>query len=100
MLRVLSMVDALSWHLHLVGGGSGTERSDLLRLADNLGKPIKEDRNRFETDLSGARLRQIRAAKKQSAIDLSGIAKRSPAFSWGGIFKKVQAVYEATMAAR
>jgi len=179
MLRALSMVGAPDWHLHLVGGGSATELSNCLRLADEIGKhvtvhgavsqnrlaeimkrshvfvlplfyeglplgvlealasgcrivatdlpgvteilgdmnadfidlvatprlrdvdkPMKEDQNRFETDLKDALRHQIVAAEKQPTIDLSGIAERMSAFSWDGIFKKVSAVYDAAAASR
>jgi glycosyltransferase involved in cell wall biosynthesis len=40
MLKALSMIDAPNWHLHLVGGGSGEEMSDCLRLADRLGGKV------------------------------------------------------------
>jgi glycosyltransferase involved in cell wall biosynthesis len=69
------------------------------RLRD-VDKPMKEDQNRFETDLKDALRHQIVAAEKQPTIDLSGIAERMSAFSWDGIFKKVQAVYDAAAASR
>lgn len=179
MLRALSSIGGPDWHLHLVGGGSGKEKAECLKLADRLGhrltvhgavsqqrladimkrshvfvlpsfyeglplvvlealasgcrivatelpgvtellgdmrdifidlvtmprlrdvdKPIKEDQNRFEANLKEALQRQIAAAEKQPTIDLSGIAERMSAFSWIGIFKKVQSVYYAAMANR
>lgn len=172
MLRALSTIDATNWHLHLVGGGSGEEKSNCLRLADALGrrvtvhgavsqnqladimkqshlfvlpsfyeglplvvleglasgcrivatrlpglteilgdvhadfidlvntprlhnvdKPLKADEGRFEADLKRALHRQINAVKRQPRIDLSGIADTLDAFSWSGIFRKVQGVY-------
>ena len=50
MLRALSRIDTPDWHLHLVGGGSGGEKADCLRLADGLGRrvtvhgPVSQDR--------------------------------------------------------
>lgn len=37
MLRALSRIDALDWHLDLVGGGSGMEKAECLELAKRLG---------------------------------------------------------------
>ena len=37
MLRALARIDNPTWPLHLVGGGSGEEKSDCLRLANELG---------------------------------------------------------------
>jgi len=172
MLRALSSIEAPDWHLHLVGGGSGEEKAECLKLADRLGhrltvhgavsqqrladimkrshvfvlpsfyeglplvvlealasgcrivatelpgiteilgdmrndvidlvtlprlrdvdKPIKEDQNRFERDLKESLQRQMVAVENQPTIDLSGIAERMSAFSWAGIFKKVQSIY-------
>ncbi|MDZ7830381.1 MAG: glycosyltransferase family 4 protein [Desulfobacterales bacterium] len=37
MLRVLFQIDAKPWHLHLVGGGSGAEKAECLRMAERMG---------------------------------------------------------------
>ena len=179
MLRALSSINASDWHLHLVGGGSGKEKVECLKLANRLGqrltvhgtvsqqrladimkrshlfvlpsfyeglplvvlealasgcrivatelpgvnevlgdmrndfidlvtmprlrdvdKPIKRDQNRFETDLRDALQRQIVACEKHPMIDLSSIAERMSAFSWTGVFKKVQSVYYSATANR
>ncbi len=174
MLRALSRIDALDWHLDLVGGGSGVEQAECLKLADQLGhrvtvhgmvpqirlaelmqrahvfvlpsffeglplvvlealacgcrviatrlpgideilgnsqadfielivpprlvevdKPVNEDAEIFETRLRVTLERQIRAARLHPRIDLSGIAQRMAAFTWRGVFKRVETVYRA-----
>jgi glycosyltransferase involved in cell wall biosynthesis len=174
LLRALSMIDAPDWHLNLVGGGSGEEKTRCLQLAERLGdrvtvygavsqprlaeimarshlfvlssffeglplvmlealasgcsvvatrlpgvtavldgidadfidlvrpprlrdvdKPFPEDEGRFQADLKQALIRQISAAVRRPQIDLHPIADRMAAFSWGGIFEKVQDVYDA-----
>jgi hypothetical protein len=75
-------------------------RADFIELVatprlHDVDKPIQDDQSRFEIDLKAALEHQILAADNQPTIDLSGIADRLSAFSWSGIFKKVQAVYNA-----
>jgi glycosyltransferase involved in cell wall biosynthesis len=41
LLRVLAGLDSPDWRLHLVGGGSGSEKADCLRLARNLGGRVQ-----------------------------------------------------------
>jgi glycosyltransferase involved in cell wall biosynthesis len=41
MLRALSKIDNPAWQLHLVGGGSGSEKDNCLRLAQNLGQRVQ-----------------------------------------------------------
>jgi glycosyltransferase involved in cell wall biosynthesis len=41
MLRALSKIDSPAWQLHLVGGGSGSEKDNCLRLAQNLGQRVQ-----------------------------------------------------------
>jgi glycosyltransferase involved in cell wall biosynthesis len=174
MLRALSRIRALDWHLHLVGDGSGTEQADCLELAKGLGdrvtvhgmvpqqrlaelmktahlfvlpsffeglplvvlealacgcriiatrlpgvteilgdlqadfidlittprlvdvdKPVKADEGKFEADLQFALQDQIKKAILQPQIDLSRIADRMAAFSWRGVFERVETVYLA-----
>jgi glycosyltransferase involved in cell wall biosynthesis len=174
MLRALSRIQALDWHLHLVGGGSGREHADCLELAHRLGdrvtvqgmvsqeqlaglmkkahlfvlpsffeglplvvlealacgcriiatrlpgvseiigdlradfigliatprlvevdKPVKADEKGFERDLQLMLQGQLQAAMLHPQIDLSCIADRMAAFSWRGVFKRVEAVYLA-----
>jgi glycosyltransferase involved in cell wall biosynthesis len=41
LLRVLARIDAPTWRLHLVGGGSGPEKENCLQLAQNLGERVR-----------------------------------------------------------
>ena len=41
LLRALSKIGWPAWQLHLVGGGSGSEKEDCLRLARNFGKRVQ-----------------------------------------------------------
>ncbi|UCD77459.1 MAG: glycosyltransferase family 4 protein, partial [Desulfobacterales bacterium] len=41
LLRALSKIDYPAWHLHLVGSGSGSEKENCLRLAQNLGRRVQ-----------------------------------------------------------
>jgi glycosyltransferase involved in cell wall biosynthesis len=40
MLRALATIDAPDWHLNLVGGGSGEEKTHCLQLAERLGDRV------------------------------------------------------------
>ena len=40
LLRALASIDSPDWHLHLVGGGSGEEKSECLELAARLGPRV------------------------------------------------------------
>ncbi len=76
-------------------GGLHTDFIELVptpRLHD-VDKPVEEDQAGFESNLKMALHRQIERALLQPQIDLSPIAAQMAAFSWQGIFKKVQAVY-------
>ena len=83
----------------------GDMRNDVIDLVTlprlrDVDKPIKEDLNRFERDLKESLQRQMVAVENQPTIDLSGIAERMSAFSWTGIFKKVQSIYYTATANR
>ena len=173
MLRALSRIDERPWHLHLVGGGSGAEMAECLKLADRMGgrvtaygavsqetladimrrshifilpsffeglplvllealasgcrvvatelpgvtellgdartpdfielvpmprlinvdEPVREDQEAFEKNLQNALSRQIAFAGHQPDIDLTPIEDRLAAFSWQGVFEKIQEVY-------
>lgn len=41
LLRSLSKIDSPEWQLHLVGGGSGEEKEECLRLAESLGDRVQ-----------------------------------------------------------
>jgi len=173
MLRSLSRITSKSWHLHLVGGGSGAEMAECLRLADrmdgrvtahgpvsqetlsgimrrshlfvlpslfeglplvllealasgcrivatelpgvkellgdvrsadfielvqvprlvNVDEPVKEDQEAFEKNLQDTLSRQITAAGQRPDIDLTPIEDRLAAFTWQGVFAKIQPIY-------
>lgn len=40
LLEALSRLDDLSWHLHLAGSGSGTEREEIEKMAASLGEKV------------------------------------------------------------
>ncbi|BBO67120.1 glycoside hydrolase [Desulfosarcina alkanivorans] len=77
--------------------GLDTDAIDLVRppRLRNVDQPLPEDEGRFQADLKQALVRQIIAAGRQPQIDLRPVAERIAAFSWGGIFDRVQAVYDA-----
>jgi glycosyltransferase involved in cell wall biosynthesis len=52
MLRALAAVDAPVWRLHLVGGGSGAEKEECLRLASLLGERVVVHGAVPQTDLA------------------------------------------------
>jgi len=173
MLRALSRIDERPWHIHLVGGGSGAEMAECLKLAEQMGgqltaygavsqetlsgimrrshlfvlpsffeglplvllealasgcrvvatelpgvtellgdacsagfidlvpmprlinvdEPVQEDEEIFEKNLREALFRQISAAGQAPDIDLTPIKDRLAAFSWQGVFEKVQKIY-------
>ncbi|MGM0452490.1 MAG: glycosyltransferase family 4 protein [Thermodesulfobacteriota bacterium] len=173
MLRALSGIDAMDWHLHLLGGGSGEEMAECLDLADRMGRrvtaygavsqetlagimgrshlfvlpsffeglplvlleamasgcrvvatelpgvkeligdaraadfidlvpmprlvnvdqPVVKDQAAFEKNLQDALFRQIAAAGHQPEIDLTPVKDRLAAFSWQGVFEKIQRSY-------
>jgi glycosyltransferase involved in cell wall biosynthesis len=62
------------------------------RLRD-VDKPVEDDQAGFESDLKKALQRQVNRALQQPQIDLSPIVAQMAAFSWQGIFEKVQTVY-------
>jgi glycosyltransferase involved in cell wall biosynthesis len=76
-------------------GGMHTDIIELVptpRLRD-VDQPVEEDQAGFESNLSKALHQQINRARLQPHIDLSAIAAQMAAYSWQGIFEKVQAVY-------
>jgi glycosyltransferase involved in cell wall biosynthesis len=173
MLNALSGIPSRLWHLHLVGGGSGAEKAECLRLAEKMEKcitsygpvsqetlagimrrahlfvlpslyeglplvllealasgcrvvatelpgvkelvgnagltgfielvpvprlihvdePVREDQEAFEKNLEAAIRSQIRAAEERADIDLAPVEDRLAAFSWQGVFEKIQEVY-------
>ncbi|MDP8204697.1 MAG: glycosyltransferase family 4 protein [Candidatus Tenebribacter mawsonii] len=60
----------------------------------NMDQPFKEDETEFEQDLKNAILQQIEAAKENPQIDLSSIQNMIDSFTWTGIFKKVNILYQ------
>lgn len=178
LLRVLqdfvAESDLPDWQLHLVGGGSGEEKSHCLELAQTLGnrvrihgmldqqtladlmrqahilvlpsffeglplvllealacgcrivatdlpgtselfaqtitdmvslvptprlrsvdQPYEEDQDAFRRDLGRALQAQIRAVAGGTAFDQASVRYTLDAYTWAGIFKKVNAVYQA-----
>ncbi|CAB5089810.1 Glycosyl transferase [Olavius algarvensis associated proteobacterium Delta 3] len=172
LLKALKTIPAPEWQLHLVGGGSGMEKDECLRLARDLGErvvihgqipqkrlaalfktshifvlssffeglplvvlealasgcrvvatdlpgvlevvgdcnvdyislvrtprlrkmdqPYPEDLAAFEQDLARALDIQIAGALRHPQIDLAPIEDTLAAFTWSGIFAKVQQVY-------
>ncbi len=69
------------------------------RLHD-LEKPFAEDEAAFETDWELALRDQIEAARRQPRIDPAPIRERMAAFSWQGVFQRVEAVYSQALAGR
>jgi glycosyltransferase involved in cell wall biosynthesis len=172
LLRALGRMAAPDWRLHLVGGGSGEEHAECLRLADalgdrvvvhgqvpqarlavifrqahvfvlssffeglplvvlealasgcrvvatdlpgvqavaaglpdeyltrvspprlhNLDQPHAGDLPAFEEDLARALARQMTVTRAQPEIDLATIADPLTAFSWRGIFARIEPIY-------
>ena len=56
-------------------------------------EPAEEDRAEFVQSLRAALGRQIKAAGRQQEIDLAPMAERLAAFSWPGVFEKIEQVY-------
>jgi glycosyltransferase involved in cell wall biosynthesis len=59
----------------------------------NVDKPIQEDREAFEKNLQESLYRQIQAAAESPDIDLAPIRDRLAAFTWKGVFAKVEDTY-------
>jgi glycosyltransferase involved in cell wall biosynthesis len=59
----------------------------------NVDEPVREDQEAFEKNLQNALSRQIAFAGHQPDIDLTPIEDRLAAFSWQGVFEKIQEVY-------
>ena len=179
LLQALAAMATTEWHLHLVGGGSGPQTEECLRLAENLGdrvtlhgqipqsrlaaifrqshifvlssffeglplvvlealasgcrviatdlpgvreiasgippefltvvptprlrnldQPHPEDLPAFEQALTRALETQVDAARNHPRLDLAPIAERLAAFSWRGIFDRIQGIYFDVIQAR
>ena len=76
-------------------GGMGAEFIDLVELPRlyEVDKPDPADEPRFEKNLQGAIQRQIHAAHRQPEIDLSLVGNQMAAFSWQGVFQKIESLY-------
>jgi glycosyltransferase involved in cell wall biosynthesis len=63
----------------------------------NLDQPYPEDLPAFEQNLARALDKQISAAVRSPQIDLREVADRLAAFTWKGVFAKVQQVYAGVL---
>ena len=179
LLRALRKVIEPDWRLHMVGGGSGEEKAECLRLAGTLGdrvivhgqvpqtrlaeifsqahvfvlasffeglplvvlealasgcrvvatalpgvrevspgipadfmtlvrtprlrhldQPYPEDLPAFEENMARALEGQMNAAIRQPQLDIAPIANRLAAFTWQGIFARIEEVYRALISTK
>ncbi len=76
----------------------GDLQADFIELVEPPGlvdvdKPVKADEKSFQKALANALERQIDAAMNRAEIDLSPLVDRMDAFSWKGVFEKIDVVY-------
>jgi hypothetical protein len=114
LLRALGSLGHLPWLLHLVGGGIGEERDEVLELAAALGDrvhfwgpqpqeelarlmgqdtPRQEDEDDFVRDLADALARQILAARERPEIDRREVGEILENYSGSQVFARVEQVY-------
>ena len=60
----------------------------------NTDQPLKEEEQPFERRLERALQTQIEAAARCPDIDLTPLQSKLAAYTWSGVFQKVQAVYD------
>jgi glycosyltransferase involved in cell wall biosynthesis len=82
----------------------GDVQAEYIRMVEtprlhSLDRPYQEDEEKFEQDWETALGEQISAAQQRPQIDLSVIRNKLAAFSWGGIFRKVERIYFQTLGA-
>ena len=80
----------------------GDLQTDFIELVDpprlvDVDKPVEADEKLFENDLTDALERQTEAAIDRAEIDLSPLADRMAAFSWRGVFEKIESVYKTVV---
>lgn len=63
----------------------------------HIDQPDHKDEDQFEQDLKAALQRQILAASKSAVIDLSPLEDLLGAYTWQGVFKKVERAYQLSL---
>ena len=63
----------------------------------NIDQPLAEDEAFFEQHLASALQSQIGAALRRPDIDLTPLQGKLAAYTWGGVYRKVQKVYDRVL---